>query len=514
MSKKKGRKKGQKNHGFNVPILPSLVGKEKDPFSSINYQNTVETVIRKIENGIFDLSPPYQRYSVWNLDYQAKLLFSVLSGITVSPIHISRSPYDNTSFYIIDGKQRCEALLSFKMGIIYLLINKDNGKCLKLDFETLMRSKDPEVVIYRNKWDDYNFTIEEHKIEEDNPTKILERHMQIFEYINYSKELSDQEQVLCPNFMARKLMTFLYEECFEKTGYDSMLKSELRSEGRMKGLAFLLGVVSTAFGQDLSDLKGFGIQGTGKNKLKISAEATHLLFWNNGIYANDKITKDILKDIKLEHVLERLKTVVRWFYDIINLENDIEKDLTKGILTDYFIFFFKKMEDSVLTDSVVYSNGILKRLNSWFIKSFEKREEYLKNEGNNDSCARKDALERRYEILKIEWDKCFPDIKKKNKSIPSSERRKALIKSGSHCEYSGARLNRKNNAVDHTLPRAYSSDTSYIVIGEMANSIKNAMNPDYADKYLKIVEEEKYISYIKDKKESVDKQVESNSIFD
>lgn len=67
-------------------------------------------------NNELELSPQFQRSSVWNARDRAKLIESVLLGMPIPAIFLYRNENTNASrgrFEVIDGKQRIETLLAF-----------------------------------------------------------------------------------------------------------------------------------------------------------------------------------------------------------------------------------------------------------------------------------------------------------------------------------------------------------------------------------------------------------------
>ena len=67
----------------------------------------------------FDMNAPYQRADVWPIDYKKDLITSILSGLLLPPIHLVKKYNDEDlleddgSCWVLDGKQRISAILSF-----------------------------------------------------------------------------------------------------------------------------------------------------------------------------------------------------------------------------------------------------------------------------------------------------------------------------------------------------------------------------------------------------------------
>ncbi|MBN9298238.1 MAG: DUF262 domain-containing protein [Filimonas sp.] len=67
------------------------------------------------ERGKLDLSPPYQRRSVWSPKERKYFLDTVFHGYPCPPLFLYKSISDKgvTTFHVVDGKQRLETIISF-----------------------------------------------------------------------------------------------------------------------------------------------------------------------------------------------------------------------------------------------------------------------------------------------------------------------------------------------------------------------------------------------------------------
>jgi hypothetical protein len=67
------------------------------------------------ERGRLDLSPPYQRRSVWSNKERKYLLDTIFSGYPCPPIFLYKSISDQgvSTFHVVDGKQRLETVIKF-----------------------------------------------------------------------------------------------------------------------------------------------------------------------------------------------------------------------------------------------------------------------------------------------------------------------------------------------------------------------------------------------------------------
>lgn len=102
-----------------------------------------------------DLSPPYQRRSVWSLKEKKYFLDTIFNGYPCPPLFLYKSITDKgvTTFHVVDGKQRLETVLSFA----------DNKLAIPIDFpdKTLAGQKFKQLTTDQKKtfWN-YQFAVE------------------------------------------------------------------------------------------------------------------------------------------------------------------------------------------------------------------------------------------------------------------------------------------------------------------------------------------------------------------
>jgi hypothetical protein len=76
-----------------------------------------------------NLSPSYQRGSVWTVEQQSAFMGHILQGGEVAPIVFHRVP-DSGKAEVIDGKQRIEAILAWLDGKVAAQL--DNGRIVNI----------------------------------------------------------------------------------------------------------------------------------------------------------------------------------------------------------------------------------------------------------------------------------------------------------------------------------------------------------------------------------------------
>ncbi|MCR8670793.1 DUF262 domain-containing protein [Agrococcus sp. HG114] len=74
----------------------------------------IETIVRRIEDGDYDLQPDFQRGEVWSTQKKRRLIDSILRGWHVPPIHLVAR--DDGRSDVLDGQQRLTAIRDFVNG--------------------------------------------------------------------------------------------------------------------------------------------------------------------------------------------------------------------------------------------------------------------------------------------------------------------------------------------------------------------------------------------------------------
>jgi len=74
----------------------------------------IETIVRRIEDGEYDLQPDFQRGEVWTLQKKRRLVDSILRGWHVPPVHLVVGEDGRSD--VLDGQQRLTAIRDFVRG--------------------------------------------------------------------------------------------------------------------------------------------------------------------------------------------------------------------------------------------------------------------------------------------------------------------------------------------------------------------------------------------------------------
>lgn len=96
---------------------------DKDPFNpeeiSIDTKPiTLETLMRRLQQGTITLNPDFQRKEVWDLERKSQLIESLLLKIPIPMFYVSSD--EKSNWTVVDGLQRISTLRDFILGKSYL----------------------------------------------------------------------------------------------------------------------------------------------------------------------------------------------------------------------------------------------------------------------------------------------------------------------------------------------------------------------------------------------------------
>lgn len=79
---------------------------------------TMDTCLRRLEQGTIILNPDFQRNEVWTMDKKCRLIESLMLKIPIPMFYVSADEKGN--FYVVDGLQRLSTIRSFVLGDTFL----------------------------------------------------------------------------------------------------------------------------------------------------------------------------------------------------------------------------------------------------------------------------------------------------------------------------------------------------------------------------------------------------------
>lgn len=155
---------------------------------------TMDTLLRRIEQGTINLNPDFQRREVWNMERKSRLIESLILRIPIPMFYVSSDADD--IWTVVDGLQRISTIRDFVLGQKYLKsrnnIDKGHGFLLQnLEFWTDYNDCDliklPPKLYNRIMETEFSFTL-------INPPTPEEVKLNVFKRINTGgMQLSPQE---------------------------------------------------------------------------------------------------------------------------------------------------------------------------------------------------------------------------------------------------------------------------------------------------------------------------------
>lgn len=96
---------------------------DRDPFNpdEISIETkpiTMETLMRRLQQGTITLNPDFQRNEVWNSERKSQLIESLLLKIPIPMFYVSSD--EKANWTVVDGLQRISTLRDFVLGRLYL----------------------------------------------------------------------------------------------------------------------------------------------------------------------------------------------------------------------------------------------------------------------------------------------------------------------------------------------------------------------------------------------------------
>lgn len=157
----------------------------------------------------YNMSPDYQRQSVWGDEQQSLLIDSILKNIPIPPIFLREIIDENgkTKYEVIDGKQRLTSIIKFIDGKLSTTDDANdplhNSDLAGVSFEELRNNPELKDSLY-DFWG-YPIPIEYIKTKDDS---IIDR---IFDRLNRSGEKLNGQELRNANYYNSKLIQLSYK---------------------------------------------------------------------------------------------------------------------------------------------------------------------------------------------------------------------------------------------------------------------------------------------------------------
>ena len=323
-----------------------------------------------------------------------------------------------------------------------------------MKWDDLMTSDKDEIRDISNRINDYHLSVMLYE------PMTIEKQRKLFETINYSAKLNNNEEIYCLNFHVKYLLEDVYRSCFNAIAHN-FKDAPLKENKRYITIRLIHQILFLAFGKDFED-DMMHVRETGKNNINNSAKIIQKKFLSINHTSDKKIDNETMKKIKIYNNLALFRKVCFVFNDILEYHTVITKKLNKIDVQDFLVFLIYKIQTKVLTVSYIKAN--LELFNKVFfdyvlyknvpVNTKSKSDRIIKTYKNNTSSANR--IHDRMEILETIFNSVEGiDRNVKNKKISLEEEIK-LRNSIPICVKCGKVLTNDDFSIDHKIPKSLS----------------------------------------------------------
>jgi hypothetical protein len=407
----------------------------------------------------YDLDAPYQRDKCWPVQFEQKLIISVLSGIPIGTVHLVMKE-DGMSQWVLDAKQRTNAIQRFYQNEYSIEIEL-GGKKEMVKYRDMPGHADPRVRALVHAFQDATLSVVCW------PYMNILKQSEIFQQINSMATLNTNEEIYCPRFLAKDVINYFYQNAMSPIL--KHLKNPIRRNKRFAGTRMmhqiLLSLNSTAFGvADFRHLR--------KDAIIQSAQYIHnttLSVMNEKVPA---INECVIDSLGLGGILSDVRKAVDCLKIVLDYSSVLPKQLSAPDLQDIIYGFNKKIKTRQISSSFVISHTReFAEMIAAFVK--QKAEQHF-----GEKTLDKGRLDQRAELFDNVFDRHIIDKGEKNVSASGLQKTLAYMTAGSNCEICGRAITEENAAVDHVAPKAKASETVFKVICKHCNRSKSDLTTD------------------------------------
>lgn len=460
-----------------------------DPSNSKKFSpKSLPVTIRELtsySDDTYDVDPDYQRDFVWKSRRKQKLIDSIVSGRSINALHICRkTEMENfDKYWVIDGKQRLSTIREFFSGKssqncppFTIVIKLDNGQQRRASFkqiQSLAKTDRNCQLIVRN-FLEYTLTF---NLYDENLT--VDEQKDLFECINYSENLTHNENLFCCNYVARNFYRRIYYGFLHKE-LSSFFSKNYINNVKECGTKWTAELLYMSFGMDLDSEFDYRevaskidevVERT-NTKLKGKGYSGQTDFDNVQVLSKEQ--SEVIKDVvsSFAYVLSDKKDVLR----------DSMKDSGRSWINDCVMWMVRKFQDQTLTSSYVKEN---------YTKFFELFRDFLRWRNSPENSELKQAAGNRERIKKrlnaLEDLFCSSkfafDKGKKNRKVPS-DKLEVLLDAPMTDPMTGRLLRSDNIEIDHVNAKSLSSKTKFVAIDERSNKKKSNNSIEFTQRQI------------------------------
>lgn len=419
-------------------------------------------------------SPIQRKGDLWSRKYKADLIRSILCGIPCGAVHLVRKKEGEDSMWVIDAKQRLLAIKSFKNDEFSIKIKTKEDKIVNLYWKDI-NNVNGKWKYLKTKFNNYQMQLMIY------PPMTNDEMLKLFKSINNQVAPNQWEKIYSANYLTKLLLEYIYTKYFKAK---VRLDTSVEKDKRHAGIRLMHNIIHICNGSHLDD--NFAPRGLSAKLMKISAVQIQKFLIENDIDANTEYNLDLIKKLKMNKILEEIKTASNWLNMALNYKNNLilSKKLDVNLVLDIVCFFIKKIRENILTNAYVEQN--YDKLSDFVIKWNNYKDEHkeLKERSTQESNIRK-----RMEAMEKIFKECDIDLTIKNKRLTKGQKRKASLESDGECCLSGLILNDEIAEHDHVLASSTIGETEVKILSRPMNRIKSCITPETGQRFVDYMKE-------------------------
>ena len=446
---------------------------------------TCETFFNKVDH-IYDVNPPYQRGSVWQVSHRRKLIQSIICHRSINAIHLVRK--DNgvkvNQYWVLDGRQRIDTLRMFIKDLFAIKLLLDNGKQRFLTYSGIKKRSEadnPDVhcLHFVRKLNEY--ALDFHIYE----PMSLEEQKELFASINFSKNLTSNERRYCEFYITRNFYSYVWNVALKPI--HNYVNKNRANNYAYSGTRLSHNLCYLSFGTNLenSNMCFQTFNTSAMNRVAKNSEDFFIRV--KGWSAMTEINEEEIDNAGFKEKIDIVRKAAEMLKVIFTENKCLEKEKGKEDIWvfDCILFLIKKIQEGVVTLAYVKENTY---------KFYEMIKDYanwkMQNAGIKQTNTDEAQIKKRIDELDLLFNdnKYSFDVGKKNKDVSLLDRRRAIVNANKRCPISGKELDATNVHIDHVIPKSKSSTTPYVAIHCDANTAKSNLSEEQLismNKYVK-----------------------------
>lgn len=323
------------------------------------------------DRSAYNLNPIYQRNFVWPVSMEQKLIKSLIIGVGINAIHLSKTSEE--TFNVVDGKQRLTTIFRFVDNEFSIAIKLEDGNDTSL-FLNEIKKKSATSPICSNFVNQFYGAILKQNVYDG---LTVREEGQLFGFINQQEPLSGNELRYCTHYEARIFLKKILDKYFKTINkYTSKKTLENNKED---GTRFVHEILLLLFGLNLNENES-DIRNIGRTELNCSVEKIEYDLIHNG------------EEYQLlsQESVAKLKTITHWVEKILTSNiNPIKQK--QNCVIDIFVILMRNYDN-------LNTNFILTNRNNFARAIVEFMDVYRKDK-MGQGTKKTGSLKDRYEVL-------------------------------------------------------------------------------------------------------------------